>query len=219
VREQLWPYLSRLPLGLGAMFRPGSAVPPAQTDFLATPLMRAAAPASGSLVQDLLQSNGLGPVRSLGDYCVLLTRASSLPMLLRYEDRNSMAHSLEARVPYLDHRLVEFALALGSQHKIVGGDTKSVLRRALADYMPDKVVNRRDKLGFATPEAAWMRGPLKDRIVCGVEDTLTAYPDLFDATAVRQSMADRLQGRGAADFMLWRLYLFGLWGRRHGLTY
>src|SRR5207244_9153817 len=88
-----------------------------------------------------------------------LTRRG-LPELLRYEDRNSMAHSLEARVPLLDHRLVELAFSLPGHELIRRGETKSVLRRALRDLLPAEVLKRRDKLGFVTPEATFLRGRL-----------------------------------------------------------
>ncbi len=83
-----------------------------------------------------------------------------LPELLHAEDRNSMAHSLEARVPFLDHRLVELLFSLDASHVIEGGRTKMVLRRALADLLPPLVAGRVDKIGFATPEARWFRGNL-----------------------------------------------------------
>src|SRR5207253_606053 len=82
---------------------------------------------------------------------LILTRRG-LPELLRYEDRNSMAHSLEARVPFLDYRLVELGFSLPGGELIGGGRTKDVLRRALGDLLPPVVRDRRDKLGFVTPE-------------------------------------------------------------------
>src|SRR5919202_752848 len=80
-----------------------------------------------------------------------------LPELLRYEDRNSMAHSLEARVPFLDYRLVELAFSLPGDELIRNGRSKDVVRRALADLLPPEVRERRDKLGFVTPERRWFR--------------------------------------------------------------
>src|SRR5207248_11248913 len=90
---------------------------------------------------------------------LVLTRRG-LPELLRYEDRNSMAHAIEARVPLLDHRLVELALSLPGDELIRRGETKSVLRRALADLLPTQVRARRDKLGFVTPEGRFLREDL-----------------------------------------------------------
>ena len=98
------------------------------------------------------------PTASTGGYLrrqmqLILTRRG-LPELLHYEDRNSMAHSLEARVPFLDYRLVELLFSLRARDLISRGRTKDVLRRALADLLPPVVRDRVDKLGFVTPEAA-----------------------------------------------------------------
>jgi asparagine synthase (glutamine-hydrolysing) len=82
---------------------------------------------------------------------------TSLPALLRYEDRNSMAFSVEARTPFLDFRLVERALAMPASDLVRGGWTKAILRDAMAGVLPEGVRLRRDKLGFATPEARWLR--------------------------------------------------------------
>jgi asparagine synthase (glutamine-hydrolysing) len=127
------------------------------------------------------KSIGRPLVANLGDLCVVLTQSSNLAMLLHWEDRNSMAHGIEARVPFLDHRLVEFSIGIGDRHKIVGGDTKRVRRSAMRGILPELVRNRRDKLGFATPEEDWFRGPLSEAVLAGVEQTLARYPELPDA--------------------------------------
>ncbi|MBK9091429.1 MAG: asparagine synthase (glutamine-hydrolyzing) [Anaerolineae bacterium] len=80
-----------------------------------------------------------------------------LQCLLRYEDRNSMAFSIEARLPFLDQRVVEFALRLPAGAKIEGGWTKAILRKAMAGRLPDEIRLRREKMGFPTPEAAWLQ--------------------------------------------------------------
>jgi len=80
----------------------------------------------------------------------------SLPVLLRYEDKNSMSHSVESRVPFLDHRLVEFALGLPSDHKFRGAMAKRVMRHALADVIPQEVIKRRTKLGFGGTFSSWI---------------------------------------------------------------
>jgi len=87
----------------------------------------------------------------LNDNLISEIEKTCLPGLLYIEDRNSMAHSIEARVPYLDYRLVEFALSIPAEQKINGGLTKVVLREAMKDYLPPEVYNRRDKIGFSTP--------------------------------------------------------------------
>ena len=159
------------------------------------------------------ESIGRPPIADLGDLCVVLTQSSNLAMLLHWEDRNSMAHGIEARVPFLDHRLVEFAIAIGDRHKIVGGDTKRVLRSAMGDILPEKIRNRRDKLGFTTPEESWFRGPLRETVLGGIEQTLGRYPGLLHTRGVRAHVADMLEGRRPVDFSLWRIINLGIWGR------
>lgn len=217
-RQQLWPFAGRLPALLRPLVRPPGGAPP-PLPILDTALMNSVSPPGRDALQSALAFEGMAPPRTLGEYCVILTRATNLPMLLRYEDRNSMAHGIEARVPFLDHRLIEFCLELGDQHKINGGDTKRVLRRAMSGFLPASVLHRRDKVGFATPEEAWFRGPLKPQIEAGVEATLKRYPELFNAPAVRQHTADMLSGARPFDFSVWRIHVFGQWGEMFGMTY
>jgi asparagine synthetase B (glutamine-hydrolysing) len=89
----------------------------------------------------------------------ILERAAStqMPSLLRFEDRNSMAHSIEGRVPYLDHRLVELAFSLAEDARLRGMQPKWVLRQAVADLLPREVLDRRDKIGFRADTGATRR--------------------------------------------------------------
>lgn len=80
-----------------------------------------------------------------------------LPGLLRYEDRNSMAFSIEARVPFLDYRLVEYIFSLPVSQKLRNGWTKYILRNAMDGKLPEEIRKRRRKIGFETPQASWMR--------------------------------------------------------------
>jgi asparagine synthase (glutamine-hydrolysing) len=162
---------------------------------------------------------GLPAANDLASLCVMMTFASNLQMLLHWEDRNSMAHGIEARVPFLDHPLVEFSLALGNRHKIVGGATKTVLRRAMASVLPRQILDRHDKLGFATPEQVWFRDPLRGAIEDGIETTLKLYPYLMNASGVRSRAAAMLDGRAPVDFWLWRVVNLGIWGKRFGIGY
>lgn len=175
-------------------------------------------PPAGATFGDAIQREGLGQVDNLGTLCIALTAVTNLPMLLRFEDRNSMAHSIEARVPFLDHRLVELSLALWDQHKIVGGDTKKVLRDSMAGILPDAIRFRRDKLGFATPEQAWFRGPLRPMIEKLMEETLANYPGLVDADQLRPLAKEMLDGTRPMDNTIWRVVNFGIWGRTFGMT-
>jgi asparagine synthase (glutamine-hydrolysing) len=87
-----------------------------------------------------------------------------VPVLLRYEDKNSMAFSRESRVPFLDHRLVEYVAGLPLNLKLRDGWTKYCLRRGAQNVVPKKILERKDKIGFATPEDEWLRCALKDEI-------------------------------------------------------
>ncbi len=172
-----------------------------------------------SAIDTAAEKSGLPAASDLASLCVMMTFASNLQMLLHWEDRNSMAHGIEARVPFLDHPLVEFSLALGNRHKIVDGATKSVLRRAMVGVLPRQILDRHDKLGFATPEQVWFRGPLRPLIEDGIETTLKLYPDLMNATGVRSRAAAMLDGRAPVDFWLWRVVNLGIWGKRFGIGY
>lgn len=85
--------------------------------------------------------------------------ATSLPALLRYADRSSMAHSREVRLPFLSRDLADLAFSLPAGHLLRGQETKAVLRDAVADLVPQAVLRRRDKVGFEPPQAAWLRDP------------------------------------------------------------
>jgi asparagine synthase (glutamine-hydrolysing) len=98
------------------------------------------------------------PARSLGEHLEQTLCETSLPMLLRYEDRNSMAYSIESRVPFLTVPLASFLLRLPDEYLISrDGTTKNVFRHAMRGLVPDDVLDRRDKIGFATPEPDWLR--------------------------------------------------------------
>lgn len=81
-----------------------------------------------------------------------------LPHLLRYEDKNSMWHSIEARLPFLDYQLVETALSINNAFKIKDGWTKYILRKAMAGLIPNSILWRKNKIGFAAPEEKWTKG-------------------------------------------------------------
>ena len=84
----------------------------------------------------------------------------SLPLLLRYEDRNTMAFGVESRVPFVDHLFVEWLATLPGDMRLSGGWTKCILRDALVDVLPKRVRRRKSKMGFSTPESKWLAGPL-----------------------------------------------------------
>ena len=97
-----------------------------------------------------------------------------LPALLQVEDRMSMAHGLESRVPLLDHPLIEFAATLPADVKFEGGQTKHLLKTAYADVLPAALAQRRDKMGFPVPLKEWFGGELRDMV-----------SDIFQSTSAR----------------------------------
>jgi asparagine synthase (glutamine-hydrolysing) len=153
------------------------------------------------------------PPGSLQDLLQGQTESISLPSLLRYEDRNSMAHSIEARVPILDHRIVEFAFALPDELKIQGVETKYVLREAMRGLVPEDIRARKDKIGFrAEPKATWA---LAERHRDALLDNRTEYEERwFD----RRALAAALDGSDRStetEFMVWRYINAKLWLRGH----
>jgi asparagine synthase (glutamine-hydrolysing) len=131
-----------------------------------------------------------------------------LPELLRYEDRNSMAFSIETRHPFLDHDLVEFVLD-SPPDLIVGANVrKNILRRAVQADLPQSVLGRRDKIGFDVPET-WLRS---EAFLKAFKDLCSRIPPaLADMVDVRRAykLLKRRSGRGRRD--LWRIYSVLLW--------
>ncbi len=97
---------------------------------------------------------------SLTDIQILDIDRYSIPALTRYEDRNSMANSIEVRNPFLDHRLVNFCISLPNNYKIRNGWSKFILRASMRE-LPEEIRLRRDKKGFVTPEEVWLKGQLR----------------------------------------------------------
>ena len=134
--------------------------------------------------------------------------------LLVKTDRASMAHSLEARVPFLDPVVTNFALALPSRHKVRGLRKKVLLRKAAAPLVPPELLRRR-KRGFSIPAAAWLRGELEPF----ARDTLSAdtlrSQGFFRPEAVTRLIDDHVAGREDLSRQLWGLLSFTLWHKRH----
>ncbi len=137
-----------------------------------------------------------------------------LPSLLHYEDRNSMAFSIEARVPFLDHRLVEFAFALPARFMLRDGETKWLLRRALADVLPPAIAQRQDKMAFGTPEAAWFRTTLKPTLREVFASASFRQRPYWNAAVVDQVFQEHQGGQDDRRLLLWRWFNTELWLRR-----
>ena len=133
--------------------------------------------------------------------------------LLSKVDRMSMAASLEARVPYLDHRLVEFAFSLPSSMKLRGNTGKYILERAAAKYLPGEIINRR-KMGFGVPLASWFRKELRPLLVDTLHSEKFQKRGYFNIAKTEEVLQEHLSGKKDHHLLLYGLLLVELWHKR-----
>jgi asparagine synthase (glutamine-hydrolysing) len=142
-----------------------------------------------------------------------------LPLWLQMEDRMSLAHSVESRLPFLDYRLVEFVFQLPLALKIGDGYTKVILRRAMRSFVPDVILDRRRKQPFAVPLASWLRGPWRDLVGDLLLSTKPRVARFLDERAFRAKLDAHLRSdRDVMDsWLLWRVLHTEMWMRGFAL--
>lgn len=133
-----------------------------------------------------------------------------LHSLLKFEDRNSMAFSVESRVPFLDVRVVEAALTMPTSLKIKTGIRKYVLREAFKSILPHAIYARYDKLGFPTPQERWSAEHL-DEVCTMLQEALAALPSIMDPEAFADAREKIQSGDKSFIFLAWRIILFAKW--------
>lgn len=138
------------------------------------------------------KKDGLGYLNSV---LFQSTFKTILPTLLRNYDRYSMMNGVEIRMPFLDHRIVEFAFSIPHTSKVRKGFGKAIVRDALADLMPQEVVYRKDKIGFNAPVNAWMKKELKDWIGDLIHSTDFNNSTLIDKKKTFESLSKAISGK------------------------
>jgi asparagine synthase (glutamine-hydrolysing) len=163
---------------------------------------------SGDFLRGLFaRSEGLEPLNRLA---YVDTKSFLCCNVLEYADRMSMAHALELRAPFTDHRLVEFALQLPFNLKFRNGESKWLLRSAMKPFVPEPILNKR-KLGFNPPLGRWLSGELKTLPGVLLSPQRIARRGLFDAAAIANLLDRHNSGRRDHSLHIWSLMMLELW--------
>ena len=132
--------------------------------------------------------------------------------ILTKVDRMSMAVSLEARTPLLDHKLIDYVMTIPAHLKMKGQETKHIFKRAIEELVPPDILHR-EKQGFGVPLALWINQQLRDRTRETLLEARTMQRGYFDARYIRVLLDEHERGRRDHSWSLWSLFMLELWHR------
>jgi asparagine synthase (glutamine-hydrolysing) len=179
---------------------------------LLAPAYRAAASRTGAYASSLGYFNAPNGNSTLLDRLLYADIKTYLVELLMKQDQMSMATSIESRVPFLDHKLVEFAATLPDAWKLSGFTTKRILRESMKGLLPESILNR-PKMGFPVPFAGWTRGAWNGVARDVLLDRRSRERGLIDPAAVESLVRDHAAGRTEGGDRIWSLMNLELWHR------
>jgi asparagine synthase (glutamine-hydrolysing) len=137
---------------------------------------------------------------------VLEIMSLQLPVLLRLEDKNSMHHSVESRLPFIDYRVVETALSLPDKYKIFQGWTKYILRKGIESYLPADIVWRKNKIGFEAPADQWLK-----EYYGYIIEKIRSSQILNDITDIKKI-------ESLDSVLKWKLFFIAIWEKKFNVT-
>ena len=168
----------------------------------------------GSLKQILSELDGLPPTSDdLAPYLWLDQKYYLADDILAKSDRMSMAHSVEVRPPFLDHRIVEFAARLPAPLKIHGGQQKIILKELMKDKLPKAILDR-PKTGFDIPAHEWLRGPLLPLLTDALHHGTSEYSEVFRSDVIDRFLRLHLERKANVGYHLWGLLILFLWMKK-----
>lgn len=155
---------------------------------------------------------------SLNNHMYRMLRYESLPKILHFSDRNSMAFSIEERAPFLDFNLLEFLFSLSNDQKVKDGVSKIIMRRSLKGILPYSIVHRKTKLGFNVPEEDWIKSDELFNFIMRAENTRYLKDSIINEKVFKEEYVKYNKGRSGYNQTLWRVINYALWRKRFNIN-